>query len=224
MVVLALVLAACLPRGRPAAQMPYTALLGSLGPLLREQPVLRESCWFGAIGFGAFSAFWTTLAFFLAGPPYHYGGDVVGLFGLVGIVGALAAPVAGRLGDRSSPRVIVGLGLGVTLLAYLLLWSAGTHLAGLLAGVILLDLGVQACHISNQARIYHLPPEAHSRLNTLYMISYFIGGSAGSLLGAYGWGRWGWAGVCGAGVALVLAGLAVHVRPALVRRLPGFRP
>jgi predicted MFS family arabinose efflux permease len=224
MVALAAVLAACLPRGEPlAARMPYTALLRSLGPLLRDQPVLRESCWFGATAFGAFSAFWTTLAFFLAGPPYQYGADVVGLFGLLGAAGALAAAMAGRLGDRAGPRSVIGLGLGMALLAFFCLWSGTTHLAGLLAGVVLLDIGVQACHVSNQSRIFRLPADAHSRLNTVYMVFYFLGGSAGSVLGTHGWEWRGWTGVCGVGAALVLAGLAVHAGPVLGRRLSGVR-
>src|SRR5262249_46712119 len=105
--------------------------------------------------------------------------------------------------------------------AFLALWTGATHLAGLIAGVLLLDLGVQASHISNQSRIYRLPTEVHSRLNTLYMVSSFLGGSAGSALGAYGWERWGCDGVCGVGAALVLAGLAVHVGPSLARQVAG---
>jgi predicted MFS family arabinose efflux permease len=77
--------------------------------------------------------------------------------------------------------------------------AAGHSLIGLIAGVILLDLGVQAGHVANQTRIYALIPQARSRLNTVYMVSYFLGGAIGSALGAVGWTRWGWKGVCLAG-------------------------
>src|SRR3954471_860089 len=114
MVALALAMRALLPRSQPEdSGMSYLGLLRSIGGLLREEPVLRQSCLFGAMSFGAFSAFWTTLAFFLARPPYEYGSDVVGLFGLIGIAGAVAASVAGRLADRYHPRRTIAVGLGL---------------------------------------------------------------------------------------------------------------
>src|SRR5205823_219751 len=205
---LAAALRLLLPRSKPAdGRLPYPRLLASLVGLVRDEPVLRQSCLFGAMTFGALSAFWNTLAFFLSGPPYGYGSDAVGLFGLVGVAGAVAASVTGRLTDRCSPRLTVGAGLALMLSADALLWGAGDRLAGLVAGVVLLDLGAQAAHISNQARIYAVRPEARNRMNTAYMVCFFAGGSAGSALGAFGWGRWGWGGACGAGVLLLGAGL-----------------
>ena len=134
MVALALALRGLLPRSEPEASgLSYPALLRSIGGLLREEPVLRQSCLFGAMSFGAFSAFWTTLAFHLAGPPFGYSSGVVGLFGLVGIVGALAAPLAGRIADRRSPRWTIGAGLACVLLAYGVLYGAGGTLWGLVA-------------------------------------------------------------------------------------------
>jgi predicted MFS family arabinose efflux permease len=206
-VVLILVLRLLLPRSEPGQHLPYPRLLASVAELLREEPVLRQSCLFGAASFGAMSAFWNTLAFFLAGPPYEYGSGGVGLFGLVGVAGALAASVAGRLADRVSPRRTIGAGLALMALAYALCWLAGTQLGWLLAAVVLLDLGAQAVHISNQARIYAIRPEARNRMNTAYMVCFFVGGSAGSTLGAWGWGRWGWPGVCGVSLALLTLGL-----------------
>jgi predicted MFS family arabinose efflux permease len=112
MVALALALKELLPRSQPESLgVSYLGLLRSIGGLLRDEPVLRQSCLFGATGFGAVSAFWTTLAFHLARPPFRYSSGVVGLFGLVGIVGALAAPLAGRFADRRSARHAIGAGL-----------------------------------------------------------------------------------------------------------------
>ena len=125
-VALALALKELLPRSQPEALgVSYVGLLRSIGGLLRDEPVLRQSCLFGAMGFGAFSTFWTTLAFHLAGPPFHYGSGFIGLFGLVGVVGALAAPVAGRLADRRSTRWTIGAGLTCILLAYIVLYVFG---------------------------------------------------------------------------------------------------
>ena len=88
--------------------------------------------------------------------------------------------------------------------------SRWAKMLGLIAGVILMDLGVQAGHVSNQTRIYAILPEARSRLNTVYMVSYFMGGALGSALGAYGWDIALWAGVCVAGIAMLAVALAAH--------------
>jgi predicted MFS family arabinose efflux permease len=170
--------------------------------LVREEPVLRQSCVLGAATFGAFSAFWATLAVHLAGPPFGYGSEVAGLFGLVGVVGVAAAPLVGRAGDRGSLRRTLGLGVGATALSFVLFGLGGRVLWVLVAGVVLLDLGVQVVHVSNQTRNYALRPDARSRLNTVYMVAYFAGGVAGSSLGATGWAVAGWAGVCAVGVLL----------------------
>jgi predicted MFS family arabinose efflux permease len=224
MVALAVAMRLLLPRGTPALSgISYPALLRSTWGLFRVESVLRQSCLFGATGFGAFSAFWTTLAFYLAGPPFGYGGDVAGLFGLIGVVGALAAPLVGRLADRRSPRFTIALGLGCMLAAFAVLYGLGDQLWGLAVGVVLLDLGAQTNHISNQARIYGLRAEAHSRLNTAYMVAFFLGGSLGSYAASRAWGRLGWAGVCLVGASFLLLGLAGFAGTAGERRPSGAR-
>ncbi len=207
-VALTLALRGLLPRSQSEVSgISYLGLLRSIGGLLRDEPVLRQSCLFGAMSFGAFSAFWTTLAFHLAGPPFGYPSGVVGLFGLVGIVGALAAPLAGRFADRRSPRWTIGAGLACVLLSYAIFYGLGGTPWGLVAGVILLDLGAQSAHISNQSRIFAIRPEARSRMNTAYMVAAFVGGAAGSYVGTWGWGLAGWGGVCLVGLGMTAAGL-----------------
>lgn len=211
MIVLAVILRLILPKEQPRESMSYPQLLKSLGGLIRSEPVLRETSVFGALVFGAFSVFWVTLVFFLGTPPYHYGSEVAGLFGLVGIAGALSAAYAGKLADRIDGRIITGVMIALTLLAFILFWLVGQWLWGLIIGVILLDFGAQGTHISNQTRIYRLNPEARSRLNTVYMVSYFIGGSLGSMLGAYSWSIARWAGVCTVGTLMLVTALVVYV-------------
>jgi predicted MFS family arabinose efflux permease len=206
---LAAILAVLLPRTTPPVSMTYTALLRSILPLIRTQPVLREAALLGALFFASFSALWTTLAFALKTPPLHYGSTVAGLFGLLGIAGALTAPVAGRLADRSSPRRAIAIATGITALAWLLMLVVRRTLLSLAVGVVLLDAGTQAAQVSNQSRIYALPAHAHSRLNTVYMVAYFVGGSLGSVLGAAAWQNAHWAGVCGVGVGLVVTAAIV---------------
>jgi predicted MFS family arabinose efflux permease len=213
MAALALLLRARLPESRPAAALRYGALLTSLPAVARRYAVLRESALVGALAFASFSAFWTTLAFHLAAPPLRLGSAAAGGFGLVGVVGALAAGLVGRLNDRGDARRTVGLGLAAALAAWAVLGLFGASVAGLVVGVVLLDLGVQAAHVSNQARIFALDEAARGRINAVYMVAYFAGGALGSALAVLAWTRAGWGGVVGVGAAATAAALAVWARP-----------
>jgi len=210
MIVLWGVLFLLLPRTAPTSGLPYPALMQSLWHLFRAERVLREASAIGGLMFAAFSAFWATLTLFLASPAYHLGPEAAGLFGLVGIAGALVAPLAGRLADRGGPRRTVGIAIVVVFAAYITFAAAGQSLWGLVAGVVLLDLGVQGAMISNQSRIFALRPESRSRINTIYMVVYFAGGSAGSALGALAWSFGGWLAVSGVGLTLALLAFAIH--------------
>lgn len=214
MLVLAALTRLILPRSDPELKLTYRELARSIYRLAREQPALRESSFLGATFFCAFSAFWTTLIFLLSSPPYHFRSPeaVTGLFGLVGAVGALGAPLIGRIADQRGPRSTLGLALVAGIASFGILALGGHQLIGLIAGVILLDLAVQAGHVSNQTRIYNLIPSARSRLNTVYMTCYFIGGATGSVVGAWGWHVAHWWGVCATGVLALLAGLGVFWR------------
>jgi predicted MFS family arabinose efflux permease len=208
MATLGAAMAALLPRSRPSVQLGYRALYASIVTLAKTEPDLRAAAASGALLFGAFSAFWTTLVFFLGTPPYHYGPRAAGLFGLVAAASAGAAPLVGRAVDRRSPRIGVAFGALLCLCGFAALWTAGVHLAGLVAGVVILDVGVQSGHVANQARIYGAFPEARSRANTVYMVSYFVGGALGSTLGAWAWGTFAWSGVCFVGVMFGAMGFA----------------
>jgi len=210
MVVLGGLLAWRLPQDRPTFQGSYAALLGSLRDLVREQPQLRRAALVGGLLFASFSVFWTTLAFFLESPAYRYGSDVAGFFGLVGACGALAAPLAGKAADTRGADYAIRVGLLLALASFGVLGLGGYHLVGLVLGVILLDVGVQAAHISNQTNVFSLVPEARSRLNTVYMTGYFTGGSVGSVLGGLAWVHGGWTGVCVLGSVFVALALLVH--------------
>lgn len=210
MLVLAAVLARRLPPGEPAEKMSYGALLRSLVEIARTEPALRDASILGALLFFAFSAFWTTLAFRLEAPPLHYGSTVAGLFGIIGIVGASIAPVAGRIADRWRPRDLVGAATVVMVVAFAIFLVAGSTIAGLVVGVILLDAGEQAAQVSNQTRVYRLPAPLHGRLNTVFMVSFFIGGSVGSAAASWAWGVWRWTGVCAVSLAALIAALAVY--------------
>jgi predicted MFS family arabinose efflux permease len=183
----------------------------SIAAVVRDTPKLRQVAVVAGMFFAAFSAFWTTLVFLLEGAPYHYGGQAAGLFGLVGAVGASVAPIAGRLSDRRSPRFVVSIALGLMVASYAILWGFGLQLVGLIVGIILLDAGAQAAQVANQTRVMALRPDARNRVNTIYMIGYFMGGSLGSLVGSYMWSRWHWTGVCVSGIGFMIVAWAVLV-------------
>ncbi|MFD2115627.1 MFS transporter [Paenibacillus yanchengensis] len=218
MFVLAFILHRYLPVSQPKLKLSYMELLRSIGQLIFKERTLRESALIGAFIFGSFSAFWTSLTFFLEGPSYQYGSTFIGLFGLIGVVGAATATVIGRLTDRVSPKRMIGVMSVIVLLSYLTFWQLGTWLWGLIIGVVLLDLGYQGVHVSNQARIYSLLPEAGSRLNTVYMVSSFLGGSIGSACGAVAWSYWGWSGVCAVGGSMALIAFLVWLGHRLLKR------
>jgi predicted MFS family arabinose efflux permease len=223
MLILALVVRNKLPVSRPEVVLSWPELMRSTLQLVRQYPVLRESALLGAVFFSAFSAFWTTLVFFLGGPSYHFAaaGAIAGFFGLVGGVGAAGAPIFGRLADQYGPRFTIRVALWLSLLSFLFLGFAGKHLAGLIGGVILMDLGVQIGHVSNQTRIYSIDPSARSRLNMVYMFCYFVGGAIGSYLGAWAWHIAGWWGVCGFCATVLFLGIATEF--AYERRVTGSR-
>jgi predicted MFS family arabinose efflux permease len=214
MLVLAAVVRNRLPVSRPDILLSWPELMRSTLRLVRQHAVLRESALLGAMFFAAFSAFWTTLVFFLGGSSYHYASAsaVTGFFGLVGAVGAAGAPTVGHLADKHGPRFTIRFALWLSLFSFLFLGFAGRHLAGLIIGVVLMDLGIQSGHVSNQTRIYSIDPNARSRLNMVYMFCYFIGGGLGSYLGAWCWHVAGWWGVCGFGsTSLLLAIVAEYI-------------
>ena len=211
MILLAVGLRFLLPPDRmPKGKMNYLQLLRSLWHLVHTQPALRETSLFGAMTFGAFSAFWVTLSFLLETPPYHFGSVVAGLFGLVGVAGALMASVVGKFSDRHDARYANGFTMLIALLAFIILWLFGYRLVGLIIGVILLDLGAQGNLVACQTRVYSLLEGARSRLNTVFMFSYFLGGSLGSLLGTLGWSIARWNGVCMAAILMLVAAFIVY--------------
>lgn len=210
MLLLAALLRMALPENRPAARPDYFELLTSLPGLLKRLPPLQEAAVTGALLFAAFSVFWTTLVFRLEAAPYHLGAKAAGFFGLAGAAGALAATLSGRFADRLGSVRIVLAGLGLVLLSWALLLAGDGSLVLLAVGAVLLDFGIQGAHVANQARILVLIPEARNRINTVYIVSFFVGGALGSMAGAFAWNRGGWNAVCSLGMGLMVVALAAQ--------------
>ncbi|TJZ42522.1 MFS transporter [Streptomyces piniterrae] len=213
MLLMALLLRLRLPALRTTVGLRYPALLRSTLALFGQEPVLRWRAVLGALTFAGFSVLWTAMAFLLSGPGYGWQESTIGLLGLVGAAGSLSASTAGRLADRGLVHRVTGVAAFLLLGSWGLLATAGGggawSLAALLVGVIVLDLSVQAVHVSNQNVVYGVRPEARNRLNSAYMTSYFVGGAIGSALTSAVWVAAGWGGVCGVGAGLAAAVVGV---------------
>jgi predicted MFS family arabinose efflux permease len=199
-----------LPLSNALGAIRYRALMHSLAGLVREERLLRVSAAMGFLVFAAFSALWATLAVLLARPPYQYGPASVGAFGLIGLVGLSVSPQLGTIVDRIGARRVAFAGALAVAIAFAFIAAGGRSLAWLIVGMVLLDLGNRASFIANQARIYALRPEARSRLNTVFMVSYFLGGAFGAALGGAGALRAAWFGLSAVGALLSLAAVAVN--------------
>lgn len=211
MIVLGVLIAWLLPDMQPTFKGTYSQLMGSIFRYTKEIPSLRLASLRGALGFGSFSMFWTTLTFRLEQAPFFQGSDVAGSLGLVGIVGALAASVTGSVSGKVNKNKIILIASLLMLLSWGIFGFSGNTYIGLIAGIILLDMGLQGMHVTNQTIVFSTHPEASNRLNTVYMVSYFIGGSFGTFLGGIAWQYYGWNGVVGVGGLLVLLCLSVHM-------------
>jgi predicted MFS family arabinose efflux permease len=208
---LAFVLRKALPQRMPGAALPYPKLIGSLWQLFAATPLLRRRAAYHAGLFGAFSLFWTVTPLMLAGPQFGLSQTGIAIFALVGMAGAVASPIAGRLADRghtlkaTAAALLLGvLGFALPLLAP---GSRNIALGVLVLASIILDMGVAANLVLGQRAIFNLGAEVRSRLNGLYFALFFAGGALGSALGAWVHARFGWHAALLAGMAFPAAAL-----------------
>jgi len=199
MLLQAVVLMRALPDEPAQRRQHYGALMLSIVHLLRDEAVLRQRIFYGMSVFAAFSVLWTSLPFLMSPPPYGYSDSLIGLFGLLGVAGALMASFAGHLHDLGHSRTGTGSALILTILSFLIMGLWPYHVMAIIVGIVLLDLGVQGTQILNQGTIYGLRPAARSRLTTAYMACFFIGGAVGSAVAAAAFTHFGWTGVALAG-------------------------
>lgn len=183
----------------------YWQLLRSVLTLFAEERVLRVRAVLALLIFAAFSILWTSLVLPLSAPPFSLSHTAIGAFGLAGAAGALAAARAGRLADRGFGQRTTGIALALLLISWLAIRYGDQSLFPLIIGIILLDLAVQAVHVTNQSMILSIRPEARSRLTAGYMVFYSIGSAAGSIASTSIYAYAGWGGVCwlGAGVSAI---------------------
>lgn len=211
LLVFGVILSIRLPEVEPTFKGSYRQLMYSILHYVSILPDLRMAAFRGALTFGSFSMLWATLAFQLSSPPFNAGSDIAGAMGLIGVVGAVAANVTGRITNKYGQNTILTAGSCVLLLSWLILGVAGTTYFGIITGIILLDMGQQAMNISNQSLIFKTHPEATNRINTAYMVSFFCGGALGTLVGGVAWGAYGWNAVVLSGFSFIAVTLLAHL-------------
>ncbi|KFC74121.1 DeoR family transcriptional regulator, glycerol-3-phosphate regulon repressor [Bosea sp. LC85] len=207
-VLMACLLFRALPKHeRIATRISYPELLVSVVGLFVKEPILRVRAMLAMLIFATFSVFWTSLVLPLSAAPFSLSHTEIGMFGLVGVAGALAAARAGSLADRGFGQYVTGLSLGLMVVSWIPIASMSASLWNLIIGIVLLDLAIQAVHITNQTMIFAVRPDARSRLVGGYMVFYSVGSALGSIASTMVYARAGWIGVCVLGASISLVAL-----------------
>lgn len=210
MLLLLVILIFKLPNIIPDYKGTYLKLMQSIYSIFKSNSNVRLAALRGALGFAGLSAFWTTLVFLLE-DSFNYGSATAGSFGVLGIVGAITANVVGRKNTESNKNKLITISSIILIISWCIFLVSATSLIGLIIGVLLIDVGFQMLHITNQSCIFSNNLEAKNRVNTIYMVSFFIGGSLGTIVGAIAWSYFKWFGVSIVGLSLSFMILTVHL-------------
>ncbi|MDZ8080875.1 MAG: MFS transporter [Nostoc sp. DcaGUA01] len=191
----------------------YFELLKSTLHQLKRFSLLREASLIGGLLFGVFCSFWTTLTFHLSGAPFYFQSDTIGIYGFVAIAAALTAPVFGKLADKGNSQRSLTFAVSLVIASLVIAKIASNSALAIAVAVLLIDVGVQAMQVTNIARIYTLDSQSNSRINTVYMTTYFIGGAVGTTLGLLCWNLGGWNLVTWQMLVFTLLAFLIIVRP-----------
>jgi predicted MFS family arabinose efflux permease len=206
---LAVVLYRRIPTLPPRTDLKYPALLTSVFAIIRRERSIRWGLVLGGTSFGVFTMFWTALTFLLSAPPFSFSVTVIGLFGLVGLAGAIAAQRAGRLHDRGLGLPGMGIAWALVVVAFVVAALGSTSVAVVIVAILILDIAIQGHNILLQSRMFQADPGARSRINTAFVTNNFIWGAVGSGLAGFLWSHGGWRSVSIGGASLSGAALVV---------------
>ena len=200
-------------------KLSYFDIFSSMGSLLKQEPRLVLRSLIGGCCFAAMSILFSTIALLLTQQPFHLSDIWVGLITLVGVFGALSSSYLGRFADAGRTQILTLLGLVTLALSWVFLYAGKVWLVSYILGYAVINLGLAMVHTANQGIVFRLRPDAKSRINSIYMTTYFIGGACGSALGVFSWQHGGWSVSCLVGLSLViLAGLFALVDQLYIKR------
>ncbi|WP_457266199.1 MFS transporter [Pseudomonas sp. P5_C3] len=197
------------PAVSPRNRYTYPALIRSLFTLFMTEPVLRIRGLLALLIFAAFSVLWTSMVLPLSAPPLSLSHTVIGMFGLAGVAGALAARRSGRWADQGMGQRVTGISLAILTLSWLPIAFAQTSLIALVCGVVLLDFAVQAVHVTNQSLVFAARPDAQSRMVGAYMCFYSVGSALGAAAATQVYALWGWIAVSMLGASISATALVL---------------
>lgn len=197
------------PNVAPTYRGPFASLMKSIKALAASHPRSLLYALRSAFAFGSLLGMWGCMAFRMKEAPFFADSDTVGLLGLCGVAGALTASNVGKYIPRYGVERINAFGVALILLAWIIMGTLDNTYAGMIAGIVIIDIGMQSIQLSNQSATMRLCPEATSRMNTIYMVTYFIGGSFGTFIAGTMWSLFGWPGTVGAGIALILCSVLI---------------
>ena len=207
---LVLLMAIRFPKNLPSFKGSYKELMSSMFGYIKTQPVLREASLINFFAFIVIMGFWTTMVLYLSNPPHQFSASQIGLFGIAGAAGALAAPLVGKLSGGNNPRKNLMIGFLLELISVGLFYFTGQNVFLFVIGIILIDIGQQAIHVTNQTRIYTLVPEARNRFNTIFMSVSFVGAACGSALALWLWSIGGWGMFCAGSAAIIILNMLIY--------------
>ena len=187
----------------------YSQLMLSVWTIFRTHPRIRLNSLRGGLAFGSMLSIWSCMAFHIAGKPFCAGSDMVGILGLCGMAGALAASGLGKYVPKYGIAKFSFFGASLQIIGWLIACIFGNGYLGLIVALITVDIGTQFQQLSNQTGCIAEIPEASNRANTIFMTLYFIGGSLGTFLSGLGWSMLGWNGVCIVGASFAMVSLVI---------------
>ncbi len=203
MLIIAFLLKAKLPQV-PIMKMSYAKIFQSMGSLMKEERRLLYRSLIGGFAFAAMSILFSTIAVLLTSEPFNLPDVLVGVATLIGVFGALSTTKIGKIADRGYTKILTWAGIATLAISWIFLYFGGQSLISYIIGYGVINFGLATVHSSNQNIIFRLRPDAKSRINSIYMTFYFIGGACGSALGVYAWHHGGWSMTCLVGLCLVI--------------------
>lgn len=196
-----------MPMMPPSFYGTYKQLIATIGKIYMSHPRMRIYSIRAAFSFGSMMAIWSCMAFHLDGEPFHAGSEMVGMLGLCGVAGAMAASGVGKYVPRYGITKISCIGHALQIAAWGVAYFFGHSYFGLILAIILVDIGAQCLQLSNQSGCLSEVPDASNRANTIFMTSLFAGGSIGTFCAGVAWNAIGWTGVCAVGIAFALCSI-----------------
>jgi predicted MFS family arabinose efflux permease len=210
LIVMCVAMFARLPSAPPRTRLAYGALMRSLADLVRGRADLRRASSVQFLLGACYGGFWATLALMLAA-VHGLGPAAAGLVGIPGAAGILVARPAGRWMDLKGVGPVVTTGIALVIGAYLVFGFGIVAIGAIVAGAVLLDSGLRAAMVANQAFVTGADPETRSRSNTVFSVHNWAGYATGAFVASIAWSRFGWLGVCAVGVVASGAALAVYL-------------